>query len=72
MFCSRCGSPLYARSDADPSDVRVRLGGFDGEIDIRITGHVWTSSKAPWYRIEDSLPEFSEGYVPPKQAGPKR
>ncbi|NNL65664.1 MAG: GFA family protein [Myxococcales bacterium] len=55
-FCARCGSPLYARSDADPSDVRVRLGGFEGELDVTITGHVWTDSKAGWHRIEGDLP----------------
>lgn len=65
-FCARCGSPLYARSDADPADVRVRLGGFDGDVDAQITGHVWTSSKASWYRIEDTIPQFPERYVPPK------
>lgn len=59
-FCSKCGSPLYARSDEDPNDVRVRLGGFEGELDVRITGHVWVSSKATWYTIEDSLPCYSE------------
>ena len=32
-FCARCGSPLYARSDFDPEGVRVRLGGFEGELD---------------------------------------
>lgn len=40
-FCARCGSPLYARSDHDPDGVRVRLGGFEGELDVRITGYVW-------------------------------
>lgn len=65
-FCSQCGSPLYARSDANPSDVRVRLGGFDGDVDARITGHVWTSSKASWYQIEDAIPKFSERYIPPE------
>ena len=59
-FCSKCGSPLYARSAHDPNDIRVRLGGFEGELDVLITGHVWTSSKAPWYVIEDSLPCYAE------------
>jgi hypothetical protein len=62
-FCSKCGSPLYARSDHDPDDIRVRLGGFDGPIDASITGHVWTSSKADWYSIEDSIPQYHEVYV---------
>jgi len=59
-FCSKCGSPLYARSAHDPNDIRVRLGGFEGELDVVITGHVWISFKAPWYVIEDSLPCYAE------------
>ena len=62
-FCSDCGSPLYARSDHDPEDIRVRLGGFDGTVHVAITGHVQTSSKADWHCIEDSIPQFSEVYV---------
>lgn len=63
-FCARCGSPLYARSDHDPDDVRVRLGGFEGELDVRITGHVWVGSKATWYEIEDEIPCFPEAFRP--------
>ncbi len=61
-FCSRCGSPLYARSDGEPDDIRVRLGGFDGPLDTTITGHVWTASKADWYLIDDALPRFDGAY----------
>jgi hypothetical protein len=64
-FCSKCGAPLYARSDHHPDDIRVRLGSFEDPIETMITGHVWTSSKADWYSIEDSLPQFSEAYVDP-------
>lgn len=63
-FCSECGSPLYARSDHDPDDIRVRLGGFEGTLAVRITGHVWVDSKAAWYKIEDSIPRYSEAIVP--------
>lgn len=62
-FCAKCGTPLYARSDADPNDIRVRLGGLEGDIDVTITGHVWTSSKAGWYQIEDSIPQYEERYA---------
>ena len=65
-FCSRCGSPLYARSDEDPDDVRVRLGGFEGELDVRTTGHVWVDSKASWYEIEDGIPCFPEAFPTPR------
>lgn len=59
-FCARCGSPLYARSDHDPDDVRVRLGGFEGDLDVQVTAHVWVGSKASWYAIEDALPRHDE------------
>ena len=59
-FCSRCGSPLYARSSKDPNDIRGRLGGFEGDLDVKITGHVWTASKSTWYSIEDSIPCYLE------------
>lgn len=63
-FCAGCGSPLYARSDRDPDDIRVRLGGFEGTLDARITGHVWVGSKATWYTIEDSLSCHREAIGP--------
>jgi hypothetical protein len=63
-FCSKCGSPLYSRSDHDPEDIRVRLGGFEGALDVRITGHVWVGSKATWYKIEDSIPCYPEAIAP--------
>ncbi len=67
-FCSDCGSPLYARSDHDPDDIRVRLGSFEDTVDATITGHVQTSSKADWYSIEDPIPQFSDAYVDPTDA----
>lgn len=63
-FCSRCGSPLYARSSQDPNDIRVRLGGFEGNLNVTISGHVWTSSKSTWYCIEDSIPCYPEAKTP--------
>lgn len=59
-FCNKCGSPVYARLDADPKNIRVRLGGFEGDLDVNITGHVWLGSKASWYRIKDELPCYME------------
>ena len=59
-FCASCGSPIYARLDREPEHIRVRLGGLSGELDARITAHVWLSSKSSWYEIADSLPRYSE------------
>jgi len=68
-FCAKCGSPLYARSSHDPDDIRVRIGGFEGDLDVQITGHVWVGSKAEWYVIEDSIPCYAEAIT--SQSHPK-
>jgi hypothetical protein len=60
-FCSRCGSPLYSRTGADPATIRVRLGVLDGDPGRRSLAHCWVRSKAPWFEISDELPRFDEG-----------
>ena len=56
-FCSRCGSPIYARLETEPAYLRVRLGTLEGDPGVRPIGHVWVDSKAPWFEISDSLPQ---------------
>ncbi len=63
-FCRRCGSPVYSRRDADPEIRRVRLGTLDSDPQRRPLAHFWTSSKAPWHSIDDSLPQYPEDFVP--------
>jgi hypothetical protein len=64
-FCSVCGSPVYARLGREPEDIRVRIGGLSGELDVRIPAHVWASSKSSWYSIADTLPRYSESVKGP-------
>ena len=63
-FCSRCGSPVYSRSTADPDNLRIRLGLLDQDPGRRALAHLWVSSKAPWFDISDQLPQFPEGPPP--------
>lgn len=62
-FCRLCGSPIYSRRDAEPDIRRIRLGTLDSDPDRRPFAHFWVGSKAPWYSIEDSLPQYPEGLV---------
>jgi hypothetical protein len=64
-FCSRCGSPLYSRLDAEPEVRRIRLGTLDGDPERRPFGHFWVSSKAPWHEITDSLPQHAGASMEP-------
>jgi hypothetical protein len=63
-FCRRCGSPVYSRRDAEPDIRRIRLGTLDSDPERRPVAHSWVSSKAPWYFIGDSLPQYPEGVIP--------
>lgn len=69
-FCSRCGSPIYSRVSADPESFRLRLGVLDGDPGRRPLLHVFVGSKAAWFEITDSLPQY-ESVPPPERAGPR-
>ncbi|HYV57440.1 MAG TPA: GFA family protein [Candidatus Nitrosopolaris sp.] len=62
-FCRRCGSPVYSRRDSEPDVRRIRLGTLDSDPERRPLAHLWVSSKAPWYSIADSLPQYPEGVI---------
>jgi len=59
-FCSRCGSPIYAQTEANPKLIMLRLGGLDDDPGIRSARHIWTSHAAPWYADSAELPRFPE------------
>jgi hypothetical protein len=57
-FCSNCGSQLFIRRLDKPEVTVVTLGTLDGDPHARPERHVFVASKAPWYEIADSLPQF--------------
>jgi hypothetical protein len=63
-FCSRCGSPLYGRSDDYPNMVRVRLGTLESTGGARLIAHIFTASKADWFEINDDAEQFEEWPTP--------
>jgi len=56
-FCSRCGSPIYARHERAREALRIRVGTLDGDPGARPSNHYDVASKAPWYTIADDLPQ---------------
>jgi hypothetical protein len=62
VFCSRCGSPIYAYLAKSPDVLRVRLGSLDTPFDSRARAHTFVSDKADWEDIAafSSLPQFPE------------
>jgi hypothetical protein len=57
VFCSLCGSALWASSPDDGEPGAVRLGAFDGDPGLRPSYRQWVDSAAPWEPIpDDGLP----------------
>jgi hypothetical protein len=68
VFCSRCGSHLYAEYPGG-DQVAVRLGIIDGDPGVRPSARQFVAYAAPWEPIpEDGLPRFDERV--PAQAPP--
>jgi hypothetical protein len=56
-FCGRCGSNLLFEPDESPNLVWVAAGGLDSDSPIRPDCHLFVGSKAPWFDINDALPQ---------------
>jgi len=61
FFAGCCGSPIYKREDADPDEVRLRLGTLDSDPGQVAQLHYRVGSKTPWFQITDSLPQEAGG-----------
>jgi len=59
-FCLECGSNVPV---IDGDDVIIPAGTLDTDPIIKPIVHIFTQSKAPWFEITDSLPQFEE-YAP--------
>jgi hypothetical protein len=57
--CGTCGSLLYSVV-RDGEYVHVALGSRVDEPSLRPTKHIFVGSKAPWFEINDDLPQHEE------------
>jgi hypothetical protein len=58
LFCKSCGSPLVATHSGKVGEVVV--GTIDGDPGLRPCEHIFVGSKASWFDITDTLPQFEE------------
>jgi hypothetical protein len=56
-FCTRCGSTLFWDAVENAKSFGVALGSVDGDPGVRPSLHIFVGSKAPWYEIDDGLPQ---------------
>ena len=61
-FCTTCGAVAPSLMPGEGLAF-VPAGTLDGDPGIRVQGHMFVGSKAPWYEITDSLPQY-EAYSP--------
>lgn len=57
--CIHCGSLLYSLV-RNGTYVHVTMGTLIDTSSIRPTAHIFVGSKAPWFTICDTLPQFDE------------
>lgn len=63
-FCRRCGS-LLPRPDPAPDLLGIPAGGIDRcPADVGEKVNIFVDSKAPWFEIDDGLPQREEGLLP--------
>ena len=60
VFCSNCGSPIYAYLARTPNIIRIRLGSLDTSFTEHAKAHTFVGDKAPWEVIHGDLPQFDE------------
>jgi hypothetical protein len=72
IFCASCGSSLFTRNPADPSQMGVRLGVVDGDPGVRPSWHQFVAYAASWEPIpDDGLPRYDEGRPASSKASPE-
>jgi hypothetical protein len=72
FFCPRCGTQLIAAWN-DASYVIVRVGSLDSDPGRGPVAHIWTSHKAPWHEITDTIAQYPEAApAPPARSTPTR
>jgi hypothetical protein len=59
VFCSNCGSALWAARDGEPAG--VRLGALDEDPGVRPSYHQYVAYAASWEPLpDDGLPRYDE------------
>ncbi len=58
-FCRVCGSSLPFQN-VDRGMAVVPMGSLDDDPNFDCRAHIFVDSKAPWFAITDSLPQYAE------------
>jgi hypothetical protein len=59
-LCADCGSPILAKTDANPDIVAIRTASLDDASWFNPQMDVWTSDAHPWDQMNPALPKFEK------------
>lgn len=62
-FCRLCGGAV-PRVSSERGIVVIPAGTLDSDSPIKPQRHIFTNYRAPWFEINDSLPQFAEAPPP--------
>ena len=57
-FCCNCGSSLATIYPTRDNLIGLPIAGCEGELNPQQEFHIHTASKAPWWQIGNSLPQY--------------
>lgn len=58
-FCTTCGATIFSRR-LSAGLIGLTAGTLDEPLLFEPDMHFWTSSKQPWLKIADDLPQYTE------------
>jgi hypothetical protein len=56
QYCSNCGSYLVFLNAKAPAEISINTASFDDPGAFPPTKHIYSESRIPWFRTDDSLP----------------
>lgn len=59
-FCTRCGTTIFSKREA-LGIMGLTSGSMDDSSGFVPSDHIWVSSKQPWLKLDDGLPQYAEG-----------
>lgn len=68
LFCTNCGTHVFAKSSARPQFRVLRAGNLDEPSSIQPSMNIWASSAPIWACLDTSLERVEQQPLPPKPA----
>ena len=60
-FCEACGTTLFSERTV-AGVIGLTCGSLDKPSEVRPTAHIWMSSKQPWLKLDDGLPQYAGAF----------